>query len=123
MGQNIVNIIKKGNFDGLLPYLKLCVIRDTEGSVDHDRKRKGGDKHGTFVAKKKFRKGTGRYNLHREARQTLGVGDYELAIAVPQGITPFEWHAVNTVVFFNQINLLYGIAANYCSEVLVIKLR
>jgi len=49
------------------------------------------------------------------AKQTLGTGDMKEAVALPEGEEKFEWLAVNTVDFFNEISLLYGTVTEYCT--------
>lgn len=48
--------------------------------------------------------------------QTLGSGNLRLAVALPEGEDLNEWVAVNTVDFFNQINMLYGTITEFCTE-------
>lgn len=73
------------------------------------------DKNKTFVPKKQFAKGTKRYELHKHAKATLGSGNLRLAVALPESEDLNEWLAVNTVDFFNQINLLYGSITEFCT--------
>jgi len=73
------------------------------------------DKNKTFVPKKQFTKGTKRYELHKHAKATLGSGNLRLAVALPESEDINEWLAVNTVDFFNQINLLYGSITEFCT--------
>jgi len=75
----------------------------------------GNDKNKTFVPKKQFAKGTKRYELHKHAKATLGSGNLRLAVALPESEDLNEWLAVNTVDFFNQINLLYGSITEFCT--------
>eukprot|EP01087_Luapelamoeba_hula_P019508 TRINITY_DN6464_c0_g1_i1.p1 TRINITY_DN6464_c0_g1~~TRINITY_DN6464_c0_g1_i1.p1 ORF type:complete len:242 (-),score=29.14 TRINITY_DN6464_c0_g1_i1:59-718(-) len=75
----------------------------------------GKDKNKTFVPKKQFAKGTKRYELHKHAKATLGSGNLRLAVALPETEEINEWLAVNTVDFFNQINLLYGSITEFCT--------
>eukprot|EP01116_Phalansterium_solitarium_P011383 TRINITY_DN27040_c0_g1_i1.p1 TRINITY_DN27040_c0_g1~~TRINITY_DN27040_c0_g1_i1.p1 ORF type:complete len:223 (+),score=43.98 TRINITY_DN27040_c0_g1_i1:142-810(+) len=75
-----------------------------------------GDKNKTFKPKKAFSKGTKRYDLHKQAKATLGSsGNLRQAVALPEGEDINEWLAVNTVDFFNQINLLYGSITEFCT--------
>ena len=39
-----------------------------------------------------------------------------LAVQLPEGEDIDEWIAVNTVDFFNQINMLYGTITEFCTE-------
>jgi len=45
------------------------------------------------------------------ARKTLGSGDLASAVRLPPGEDRNEWLAANTVDFFNEISLLYGLVA------------
>ncbi|KAL6054227.1 MOB kinase activator-like 1A [Balamuthia mandrillaris] len=73
------------------------------------------DKNKTFRPKKQFSKDTKRYELHKHAKATLGSGNLRLAVALPEREDLSEWLAVNTVDFFNQINLLYGSITEFCT--------
>jgi len=73
------------------------------------------DKNKTFRPKKGFSKGTRRYELHKHAKATLGSGNLRTAVALPEREDLNEWLAVNTVDFFNQINLLYGSITEFCT--------
>ena len=44
------------------------------------------------------------------------VGNLRLAVILPEGEDLNEWVAVNTVDFFNQINMLYGTITEFCTE-------
>eukprot|EP01092_Planopodium_desertum_P001558 TRINITY_DN12377_c0_g1_i1.p1 TRINITY_DN12377_c0_g1~~TRINITY_DN12377_c0_g1_i1.p1 ORF type:complete len:225 (-),score=25.50 TRINITY_DN12377_c0_g1_i1:67-741(-) len=74
-----------------------------------------GDKGKTFRAKKSFAKGTKRHDLHKHAKSTLGSGNLRDAVKLPPREDLNEWLAVNTVDFFNQINLLYGSITEFCT--------
>ena len=43
-------------------------------------------------------------------------GNLRLAVMLPEGEDLNEWIAVNTVDFFNQINMLYGTITEFCTE-------
>jgi len=73
------------------------------------------DKNKTFRPKKGFSKGTKRYELHKHAKATLGSGNLRTAVTLPEREDLNEWLAVNTVDFFNQINLLYGSITEFCT--------
>lgn len=45
-----------------------------------------------------------------------GSGNLRLAVTLPEGEDENEWIAVNTVDFFNQINMLYGTITEFCTE-------
>ena len=44
------------------------------------------------------------------------TGNLRLAVQLPEGEDCDEWIAVNTVDFFNQINMLYGTITEFCTE-------
>jgi len=46
----------------------------------------------------------------------LGSGNLKLAVTLPEGEDLNEWLAVNTVDFFNQINMLYGTITEFCTN-------
>lgn len=52
----------------------------------------------------------------KHAAATLGSGNLRNAVQLPEGEDPNEWIAVNTVDFFNQINMLYGTITEFCTE-------
>jgi MOB kinase activator 1 len=52
----------------------------------------------------------------KHASQTLGSGNIKLAVQLPDGEDLNEWIAVNTVDFFNQINMLYGTITEHCTS-------
>jgi MOB kinase activator 1 len=74
------------------------------------------DKSKTFKPNLKHRAGTKRFELHKYAQATLGTGNLRDAVSLPEGEDENEWLAVNTVDFFNEINLLYGVIAEFCTE-------
>ena len=49
-------------------------------------------------------------------RKTLGSGNLRAAVRLPEGEDRNEWLAANTVDFFNEIGLLYGIVAQDAAE-------
>eukprot|EP01104_Vermistella_antarctica_P013284 TRINITY_DN3_c1_g1_i1.p1 TRINITY_DN3_c1_g1~~TRINITY_DN3_c1_g1_i1.p1 ORF type:complete len:228 (+),score=58.42 TRINITY_DN3_c1_g1_i1:34-684(+) len=69
----------------------------------------------TFKPKKNIREGTKQYQLKKYAEATLGSGNLRLAVTLPEGEDLNEWLAVNTVDFFNQINMLYGTITEFCT--------
>eukprot|EP00742_Colponemidia_sp_Colp-10_P002196 GILJ01002346.1.p1 GENE.GILJ01002346.1~~GILJ01002346.1.p1 ORF type:complete len:244 (+),score=35.04 GILJ01002346.1:77-733(+) len=73
------------------------------------------DKNKTFRPKKKIEKGSKMHSLHRHAKMTLGSGNLIQAVALPRGEDVNEWLAVNTVDFFNEVNLLYGTINEFCT--------
>eukprot|EP00128_Syssomonas_multiformis_P000225 Colp12_sorted_trinity150504_noHs@14528 len=69
----------------------------------------------TFKPKKNIPEGTKQYQLKKYAEATLGSGNLRLAVTLPEGEDENEWIAVNTVDFFNQINMLYGTITEFCT--------
>lgn len=47
----------------------------------------------------------------------MGSGNLKEAVKLPPGEDGNEWLAVNTVDFFNQVNLLYGTLTEFCTPV------
>ncbi|KAH7977545.1 hypothetical protein HPB49_002287 [Dermacentor silvarum] len=76
----------------------------------------GGRSSKTFKPKKNIPEGTHQYDLMKQAAATLGSGNLRLAVMLPEGEDLNEWVAVNTVDFFNQINMLYGTVTEFCTE-------
>ena len=48
--------------------------------------------------------------------ETLRLGDLSLAVQIPKGENLYEWLAVNTVEFYNEISLLFGCLSEYCTK-------
>eukprot|EP00808_Paulinella_micropora_P001228 g44872.t1 len=72
----------------------------------------------TFKPVKKH-KGEKRKKLAAYAQKTLatlGSGNMRSAVQLPKSEDLKEWIAVNTVDFFNEINLLYGTISEYCTK-------
>ncbi|TRY66265.1 hypothetical protein DNTS_026223 [Danionella cerebrum] len=67
----------------------------------------------TFKPKKNIPEGSHQYELLKHAEATLGSGNLRAAVMLPEGEDLNEWIAVNTVDFFNQINMLYGTITEY----------
>lgn len=67
-----------------------------------------------------FKPGTLRGNkmmkLHTYAKNTLGSGNIENAVACPAGEDHNEWLAMHVVDFYNEITLLYGIVSERDTE-------
>lgn len=53
--------------------------------------------------------------MMKHVQATLGSGNLKLAVQLPDGEDLNEWIAVNTVDFFNQINMLYGTITDHCT--------
>ena len=56
---------------------------------------------------KKITKDSRGYGLKQIAKMTLGSGNIDLAVELPKGEDLNEWLAVNTIEFYNDINLLH----------------
>ncbi|PWZ00414.1 putative MOB1 protein [Testicularia cyperi] len=69
----------------------------------------------TFKPKRNIPEGTKQYQLKRYAEATLGSGNLRLAVVLPEGEDLNEWLAVNTVDFFNHVNMLYGTITEFCT--------
>ncbi|KAK7207454.1 maintenance of ploidy protein mob1 [Myxozyma melibiosi] len=61
------------------------------------------------------RSGSSNFQLRQYAEATLGSGSLRNAVKLPEGEDLNEWLAVNTVDFYNQINMLYGTVTQFCS--------
>ena len=57
-----------------------------------------------------------RFQLSAFTEQTLGSGNLEMAVILPEGEDVNEWVACNAVDFYNQLNLLYGSIAEHCTK-------
>mmetsp|Transcript_16465 Transcript_16465/g.28746 ORF Transcript_16465/g.28746 Transcript_16465/m.28746 type:complete len:223 (+) Transcript_16465:40-708(+) len=53
-----------------------------------------------------------RATLSNYTKRTLGSGNLRAAVKVPEGEDVNEWIAANTVDFYNELSLLYGLAAD-----------
>ena len=73
------------------------------------------DKTKGLKAKKKIDKNQRGYGLKKIAQMTLGSGNIAAAVVLPSGEDLEEWFAVNTIEFYNEINLLYGVLAEFCT--------
>jgi len=74
----------------------------------------GAKKYRTLVPLQSHSEGK-RSDLSSYAQATLGTGDMSAAVRLPKGEDLNEWLAVNTVDFFNEINLLYGTISDSCT--------
>ncbi|XP_041064094.1 MOB kinase activator 3C-like [Carcharodon carcharias] len=75
------------------------------------------NKDRTFRPRKKFQPGTQRFELYKKAQASLKSGvDLKTVVQLPAGESLNDWIAVNTVDFFNRINLIYGTICEYCTE-------
>ena len=77
----------------------------------------GGNKKNQTMVKNKKKRGekSDTLRLQKYAEATLGSGNLRLAVTLPEGEDTNEWLAVNTVDFFNQINMLYGTITEFCT--------
>eukprot|EP01127_Copromyxa_protea_P000383 TRINITY_DN10314_c0_g1_i1.p1 TRINITY_DN10314_c0_g1~~TRINITY_DN10314_c0_g1_i1.p1 ORF type:complete len:209 (-),score=48.19 TRINITY_DN10314_c0_g1_i1:128-754(-) len=64
---------------------------------------------------KKHDPGTKRYELHKQAKATLGLGNAKEAVKKPEGETLDDWLAMNTIEIYNQLNILYGNICEHCT--------
>ncbi|KAI7726966.1 hypothetical protein M8C21_011391 [Ambrosia artemisiifolia] len=69
----------------------------------------------TFRPKKSAPSGSKGAQLRQHIDATLGSGNLREAVRLPPGEDINEWLAVNTVDFFNQVNLLYGTLTEFCT--------
>ena len=74
------------------------------------------DNKGGVTHKKKITKNSRGYGLKQIAKMTLGSGNIEIAVELPSGEDLNEWLAVNTIEFYNDINLLYGMLVEFCTQ-------
>mmetsp|Transcript_17211 Transcript_17211/g.8140 ORF Transcript_17211/g.8140 Transcript_17211/m.8140 type:complete len:192 (-) Transcript_17211:149-724(-) len=73
------------------------------------------DKSKALRPKKKIDKNQRGYGLKKIAQMTLGSGNIASAVMLPAGEDLNEWLAVNTIEFYNEINLLYGVLSEFCT--------
>lgn len=59
--------------------------------------------------KKKIEKNSRGYGLKQIAKMTLGSGNLEIAVELPEGEDLNEWLAVNTIEFYNDSKNYYFI--------------
>jgi len=79
------------------------------------RRLLGMDHSKTFKPLKKHRNEKQK-KMHQMTIKTLGSGNLAQAVALPKGEDLNEWLALNTVDFFNEMSLLYGVIANEAAE-------
>ncbi|TYI22253.1 hypothetical protein ES332_A06G090700v1 [Gossypium tomentosum] len=70
----------------------------------------------TFRPKKNAPSGSKGAKLQKHIDATLGSGNLREAVRLPPGEDINEWLAVNTVDFFNQVNILYGTLTEFCTS-------
>ena len=74
------------------------------------------DEKNVMPRNKKITKNSRGYGLKQIAQMTLGSGNIDLAVELPKGEDLNEWLAVNTIEFYNDINLLYGMLIEFCTK-------
>ncbi|KAL9314624.1 hypothetical protein ACSQ67_020076 [Phaseolus vulgaris] len=95
--------------------LNLGALKDTMMSIlmqsnfDPCRNQK------TFRPKKSAPSGSKGAQLQKHIDATLGSGNLREAVKLPPGEDINEWLAVNTVDFFNQVNILFGTLTEFCT--------
>ncbi|KAM7507348.1 hypothetical protein LguiA_017801 [Lonicera macranthoides] len=89
-----------------LPFLSLAIAMSLFGLGRNQR---------TFRPKKSAPSGSKGAQLRKHIDATLGSGNLREAVRLPPGEDINEWLAVNTVDFFNQVNLLYGTLTEFCT--------
>jgi len=70
----------------------------------------------TYRPIKEWDSNSHRAALKRHQMETLGLGNFRLAVKLPEGEDINEWYAVNVVDFFNQISMLYATISEFCSD-------
>jgi len=75
----------------------------------------GGDKGKTFRPVRAHGDGSRLMRLHKHAQATLGTGNLRDAVSLPEGEDRNEWIAALTTDFFNEVNLAYGMIAEFCT--------
>ena len=66
--------------------------------------------------KKKIQKQDRGYGLKKLAQMTLGSGNLQQAVLLPEGEDVNEWLAMNSIEFYNQINILFGVVQGFCTQ-------
>jgi MOB kinase activator 1 len=69
----------------------------------------------TFRPIKEWSTNSKRAALKQHQMETLGLGNFRLAVRLPEGEDINEWYAVNIVDFWNQISMLYSTTSDYCT--------
>ncbi|KAA1124405.1 Mitotic exit network component [Puccinia graminis f. sp. tritici] len=75
----------------------------------------GGKQKTVIKPRKNLPEHTKQYQLKKYADATLGSGNLRSAVTLPEGEDLNEWLAVNTLDFYNQINMLYGTVTEFCT--------
>lgn len=66
-------------------------------------------KSSTFTPTKKHAEGSKSEGLSDYSKKSLGLGNMRQAVRLPPGEDINEWLAANTVDFFNEVSLIWGI--------------
>lgn len=77
----------------------------------------GFDKKNTFKPVKTHASGSKREQHSSYTMRTLGTGNMRAAVGLPEGEDVNEWLAANTVDFFNEISLLWGMVCKMAGGV------
>lgn len=97
------------------------IINDNENSEFHNNDKEGrlsNQAPASSTSKKNSEggnKSSSKFRHHIDV--TLGSGNLRSAVKLPAGEDYNEWLAVNTIDFYNAINLLYGVVSEFCTEV------
>jgi MOB kinase activator 1 len=70
----------------------------------------------TFRPIKEWSSNSKRAALKQHQMATLGLGDFRLAVKLPEGEDINEWYALNVVDFWNQISMLYSTCSEFCTD-------
>lgn len=70
----------------------------------------------SFKPLKKIETGSRGYKLRNFRTMTLGLGDISVAAKLPKGEDLNEWLAINTIEFYNEINVIYGTVVEFCTD-------
>jgi len=82
------------------------------GKAKKARKGRKPDKSKTFRQKKQYKR---KAELKKQCKDTIRKKGVRKAVRLPPGEDLDDWLAINTVHFFNQINLLYGAVMEECT--------
>jgi len=74
------------------------------------------DRAATFRPIRPHKVGSRTYHLHVRAQATLGQGNLHDAVKLPEGEDEDEWLAMWTVDFYNDVNRLYALVAEFCTD-------
>ncbi|CAG9320085.1 unnamed protein product [Blepharisma stoltei] len=74
------------------------------------------DKNRSFRPKRRIQKGEKGYKLRQLIKHTLGTGDPNKYVELPEGEMLLEWISVHIIEFYNEINLIYGALVEFCTD-------